>query len=58
MIEIKEAIEYLAKKAKSGVPANDALHYSQAALNLAHVAAVQHSLPHQPYQGAAQNTQQ
>lgn len=38
--KIKEAIEFLASRIKEGVSADDALKYTQAALNLAHLGEV------------------
>lgn len=35
--KVEEAIEVLAEKAHKAVHANEALHYSQAALNLANI---------------------
>lgn len=40
-IEIENAMKVLAKKINDGVEADKALKYTQAALNLAHVLAVQ-----------------
>lgn len=57
MTEVNEAIKVLAKKSQETKFSQEALHYSQAALNLAHVALSLHSLTHSPYQGA-QNAQQ
>ena len=57
MTEVKAAITILAKKSQETKISQEALHYSQAALNLAHVALSLHSLMNHPYQGAAQNAQ-
>lgn len=40
MVKVKEAIEFLASKIKGDVSSDDALKFSQAALNLANCEAV------------------
>ncbi len=42
--EIEKAIKLLAEKVDKDIKSEDALRYTQAALNLAHVAATQHNM--------------
>lgn len=57
MNEVDEAIKALAKKSAAAPAGSEAMHYAQAALNLAHVALSLRSLSHASYGEGAQNGQ-